>query len=167
MVYPSPSPLTPPQHLKHSGCAHAEANKINDAGQIVGLYTEPDGTQHSFVGAFDPTTQYFVSTTIGELGGRCSSANDINVFDVVVGTASRTGCILNGYVYVPERSTQNLNDLIDPRNGWLIEMANILQFHRPLRFADGQPRPSFHPARVPRPAGPDNSRAYSTGQLAC
>jgi probable HAF family extracellular repeat protein len=88
---------------------------INNAGQVAGYSTDPDGLRHAFL------YQHGVMTNLGGFGSTVLDVNDINAHGTLVGLAyaqdQRIGFISAGNTLV------DLNTLIDPALGWHIEEA--------------------------------------------
>ncbi|HEY0996708.1 MAG TPA: FG-GAP-like repeat-containing protein, partial [Gemmatimonadaceae bacterium] len=67
------------------GGAYAQANDVNDAGQVVGQAQLADGSHHAFL------WENGVMKDLGAPAGKTTNANGINKWGVVVGTVSGSG----------------------------------------------------------------------------
>ena len=70
---------------------HAQANAINDLGQIVGSSSYDNAAFYYATHAFLTTTAGGAMTDLGTLGGSFSAANAINMAGQIVGNSSLAG----------------------------------------------------------------------------
>jgi probable HAF family extracellular repeat protein len=98
------------------GARSATANALNDAGQVVG------GPLNDLSPAFLYSDGKLKS--LGMLGGRWSSAKSINNLGRIVGNSDvdLDGIFSHAFLY-ESGSMLDLNDLIGPDSGWVLESA--------------------------------------------
>ncbi len=100
--------------------ASSQAMAINDAGQIAGISADANGVSHSFLYAND------VMTDIGQLSGRpVTVAAAISEGGLIVGASADPNGVSNAFLW-KQGTMFNLNDLIDPNTGWVLEVATAI-----------------------------------------
>ena len=129
------------------GTAHA----LNDVGGVAGTSTGSTGELHAVYYANGQIVD------IGTLGGRLSDARGVNNSGVVVGAYEPAGVQgLHGFVYRDGQAI-DLNDLIDPAEGFVVESARGINNSGQIvgtghRAGDTTPY-SYLLTPVPEPAG--------------
>ncbi len=129
------------------GTAHA----LNDVGGVAGTSTGSTGELHAVYYANGQIVD------IGTLGGRLSDARGVNNSGVVVGAYEPAGVQgLHGFVYRDGQAI-DLNDLIDPAEGFVVESARGINNSGQIvgtghRVGDTTPY-SYLLTPVPEPAG--------------
>lgn len=110
-----------PQSIGQLGGGSSDGRGINDLNEIVGSSTTAAGETHAFY--YDGTSMM----DLGTLGGEFSAANEINIHSQVVGesTISDLNPITRAFIWQNGTMT-DLNSLIDPSSGWLLETASSI-----------------------------------------
>lgn len=109
------------QQLGTFGGAAGYPYRINDSGQIVGAiwtgqYILGMPIYHAFFYNNGGTTD------LGTLGGSSSGATGVNSSGTVVGWSQVTGG-QHAFIYSPSTGIRDLNTLISPTSGWVLETA--------------------------------------------
>ncbi len=124
------------------GGSLTRGNAINDSGVIAGTGNTVSGEERAFI--WTPSIANGITgslTSLGTLGGDLSNADDINEMGFVVGSSRTTDGEMAGFVF-DGLSMINLNDVIDPSDGWFIQRAGAIndlgQIGATAINADGQ-----------------------------
>jgi probable HAF family extracellular repeat protein len=99
------------------------ANAINDAGLIVGYSTTATNQTHAVAWTDDSTV-----VDLGTLGGVMSQATAVSGNSTVVGMSQTAGGVWHACMWQGGTLT-DLNDLIDPASGWVLDMAYGVNDH--------------------------------------
>ena len=105
------------QDLGTLGGIDSAAFAINDSGVVVGCSSMSAGGQQAFV-----YTGSGPLRDLGTLGGNYSIARAINNNGQIVGDANTAGGVTHAFLY-SGGTMLDLNSLIDPRSGWMLESA--------------------------------------------
>lgn len=98
------------------GDGMAQGSGINLHGHVVGYSRVPGGDTHAFL------HDGVAMVDLGTLGGAASRANGLNDFGVIVGAADDATGQQRAFIW-SEGRMRDLNDLIEPGNGWLLTGA--------------------------------------------
>ena len=106
------------QNVGSLGGIDTQPSAINDTGQIVGFSTTPQAT-HAFL--YSAGTM----TDLGVLVGAVQSdAFGINDAGTVVGESAWASGTAHAFIYSRDGPMEDLNALIPPDSGWILESAN-------------------------------------------
>ena len=110
------------QDIGTLGGANGVAFAVNTTNSVVGEADTTGGVRHAFI--WTPTIEQFPAADLGTLGGKTSSARAIATDGTIVGTAQDSRGNAKAVKWDPgTRQIVDLNSLIDPAQGWVLQVA--------------------------------------------
>ena len=110
------------QDIGTLGGANGVAFAVNATNSVVGEADTTSGLRHAFVWTLN--IEQFPAADLGTLGGKTSSARAIATDGTIVGTAQDSRGNAKAVKWDPgTRQIVDLNSLIDPAQGWVLQVA--------------------------------------------
>jgi probable HAF family extracellular repeat protein len=114
------------QGVPPSGDRPIEADAINDSEEILGQTRYPDIDPFTGSDSFGHNAIFYNNGTVTQIdtfGGDSSFPGDINSNGDVVGSADVRSNLLTHAFYFSSGTMFDLNDLVDPSSGWILNRA--------------------------------------------